>query len=360
MSTAHNDIKKLTPSNQAISDLRELLFLSVLKFGSIAETLSPQYGARNGKIVGGIGEFDIVGESKKMCKPEFNSTKLGTQEKMWELGSLVISESLCADDFAETVAKFCMNTGTRKADLTDTDLLSHIVEPRLKTAIEKALWRYFWLGDKSAKNVADGGVITDGIPVKYFNPIDGLFKRLFEITANNNAQRVVISANAEASKSAQRAKLFEPGVATKIFDDLIYDANVKLRQQTDKAVWCTQSYADALASDIKKSNKGSDLQWESLFDGLVSATKYNGETIYALPIWDEMIASYEDLGATLNKPHRVLYASKGTLWGGVESENSFMPDLDIWFSKDDQENKILGREDLGTLIWEDELVQFAY
>lgn len=359
-STALNDLKKLTPSNQAIQDLRELIFLSTLQYGSLAETLTFQYGAKNGKYVGGIGEFDIIGESKKLCKPTFNSTKIATQEKKWELGAFVVSESLCADDFAETVARFCMNTGTRKADLTDTDLLAHIVEPRLKTAIEKGLWRYYWFGDKTAKNVSAQGIITDGVDTKHFTAVDGLFKRLYDITATNASRRIKIDANGEASKALQRSKLFEDGVATGIFDDLIYGANIKLRQQTDKVVLCTQSYADALASDVKKTNKGSDLQWESLFDGLVSATKYNGETILALPIWDEMIASYEDQGDTLKFPHRVLYASKSALWGGVESENDFMPNLDIWFSKDDQENKILGREEVGTLIWEDDLVQFAY
>lgn len=360
-STAYNDLSQLTPDNLAIKDLRELLFLEVLKFGAISETLSLQYGVQDKKIVGGIGEFNILGESRNMCNPTFNATKLNTQEKRWELGTLAVLEQMCADDFIETVARFAMKTGTDKADLTQTDLLNYIVEPRLKEAVEKAVWRYFWFGDKDAVNVTDGGNITNGIDVKFFTPIDGLFKRLFALTAGaNNKQRVTISANAETTYANQRAKMFDSGVATKVFDDLIYNASMKLRQRTDKIVLCTQSYADALASDIKKTNKGSDLQWESLFDGLVSATKYNGQTILALPIWDEMIAAYENKGTALNCPHRVLFAAKDVLWGGIESANDFMPNLKIWFSDDDQVNKILGREDLGTLIWEDELIQFAY
>lgn len=359
-STAYNDIYKLTPNNKAISDLRELLFLEVLKFGSISETLTLKYGVQNGKYVGGVGDFGLVGEDKKMCNPDYNATSLSAQEKIWELGRLVISESMCADDFIETVAELALNTGTDKADLTDTFLLNGIVEPRLREAIEKAIWRYFWFNDTAAQHATDGGVITDSLDLKFFTPIDGLFKRLFAITAANPAQRVTIAANAEATKAAQRTAMFAEGAATGVMDQLIYNASMKLRQRSDKIVLCTQSFADALASDIKKTNKGSDLQWQSLFDGLVSATRYNGETLLALPLWDEMIAAYEDKGATLNYPHRALFAAKDTLWGGVESQNDFMPNLKIWFSDDNQVNYILGREELGTMVWEDDLIQFAY
>lgn len=359
-STAYNDIKNLTVDNLGLSNLRELLFLERLKFGSISETLNLQQGVIDGKIVGGVGDFGLIGENMAMCAPKYNQTKLGTQEKKWELGTLAVAEQMCAADFLETVARFCLNTGTDKSDLTNTDLLNFIIEPKFGEALEKALWRYMWFGDKAAANVEDGGIITDGTEVKFFNSMDGLFKRLTAITTQNTNQRVTISANTQATFALQRSKMFEEGAATSVFDDLIYNANMKLRQRSDKMVLCTQSYADALASDIKKTNKGSDLQWESLFGGLVYATQYNGERILSLPIWDEMIAAHENNGSALNNPHRVLYAAKDTLWGGIESTNSILPNLKIWYSEDDDVNRIRGREEVGTLIWENDLIQFAY
>lgn len=359
-STGLNNIKNLSFCEDGINHLRELLYLEVLKFGSIAETMTINYGIWNGKKIGGIGEFDEIGQDAKMCDPEWNHTNIRTVEEAWKLGVFDIAEELCADDFEETIAQYAMNTGTRRADLTDTDILSYIIEPRLKLAIEKGIWRYMWFGDKTAKNIADGGTITAGKDVKFLKSIDGLFRRLFALTASEPGQRVTIAANAETSYTDQYEAMFEQGAASKVFRDLVYKCDPKLMQMSDKAVWCTQSYANALAEDVKGGNKGSSLQWESLFGGLVYATEYNGQKINALPIWDEMIKVYENTGTALNKPHRAVFASKASLLGGCQSSGSMIPDLDIWFSKDSQKNRIKGREMFGTTLWEPELIQFAY
>ncbi|EGK04662.1 hypothetical protein [Dysgonomonas mossii] len=358
-STALNNINQLTPDNLAIRDLRELLFLEVLQAGAINEIVDLNYGVLNGAHLGGVGEFGLLGEDKAMCRPTFNNTNLATQQKIWELGRIVVAEEMCADDFESTVAKFSMKTGTDRADLTQTDLLSYIIEPRLKTAIEKMIWRVSWFGDKAAQNVYDGGIIKDGIDVKFFTMADGLFKKLFAITAANTKQRVTIAANTAATYTAQRDNMRASGAATGVIDALVYNANPILRQAEGRFILCTQSFADALAIDIKANNKGSDLQWQSLFGGLAYATEYNGEKLIRLPIWDEMIQAFEDNGTTLNKPHRALFCTKDNLKVGFESSN-LMPDLKIWFSEDDQTNKILGRDKMGTLTWQDELIQFAY
>ncbi|NDW10129.1 hypothetical protein [Dysgonomonas sp. 520] len=357
-STGYDFIKNLTPDNGAVTNLRELLFLTVLQSEAIEKTLTVQPGAMHGKKVAGIGDMGIVGEVQSACKPIFNSTIIDTQEKEWDLGEFTVAEEICYKDLKDTLVRHAMRTKTSVADLTGTDYIDIVVEPRLREALTRMFWRLFWFGDKAAKNVEAGGIVTNTIDTKYFDVCDGLFKRLFAITAANPDQRVEIEANGSANYKAQRDDLRADGVATAIFEDLIYNADMRLRQASDKVVLCTQSYADALAIDVKRTT-GSELQWESLFDGFVSATKFNGQEIVALPIWDDMIAAFEDNGTTYNKPHRVVYASKGTLWGGIASAN-VIEELDIWFSKDDQVNRMLVRDEIGTLVWEDSLIRFAY
>lgn len=358
-STAYNDLYQLTPDNQGISDLRELLTLTILQNGLLDEVLDINFGVRNGKIIGGIGEFGLVGEKAPICSPTFNATRLSTQEKVWDLGSFVVKERLCADDFLETVAKFSLKTGNEVADLTGTDLMNLIVEPHLQKAIERALWRVLWFGDLYAENVDDSGLITDGVDTKFFTTCDGLFKRLMNAAPSGSFRRVNIAANAQTTYAAQKAGIRVSGVATGVFDSLIYEADMRLRQQSDRFILCTQSMADALAIDIKTNNRGSDLHWESLFGGLVYATRYNEERIIALPIWDQMIAAFNNTGTKLFAPHRALFATKSNLLVGVEGKQ-FPTDLSVWFSQDDQAVKILARENLGTMIWEDDLIQFAY
>jgi hypothetical protein len=358
-STGKQFFDQFTVSNQGITDLRELLFLSVLQYGSINETMDILTGVVHGSKLGGVGELEPVGRPSNGCSPQWKASKIATLEKTWNLGAYEIAESICYADLEQTMVDFSMKTGTDRADLTGTDYIDAIVAPLLTQAMEKMLWRLLWFGDTAAENIEDDGTITDGVDPSLFTATDGLFKRLFAITAGNPPQRVTVSANAQATYAAQLAALRASGVATAIFDQLIYNAPMKLRQKSDKILLVTQTLADALAIDVKANNKGSGLQWESLFDGFVSATQYNGQKILALPIWDEMIQTFENTGAKWINPHRAVFASKNTLKGGVQSNNT-IADLQIFFDQKEQTNYLLAKDKAGTLVWEDELTMFAY
>ena len=357
-STGQSYVDQFTVSNQGIMDLRELLFLQILQFGSINETMDVLTGVIPGSRLGGIGEMEPIGRPANGCNPDWKASKIATQEKVWELGEYEVAEKICYKDLEDTLVQFSLRTGTARADVTGTDYMDVIIEPTLRTAMEKMIWRMLWFGSKTSANFSDGGSITNGIDPTLFKVCDGLFKRLFDLTIAFPLQRVTISANTETSYAAQISAIRTAGVATGIFDELIYNAPMTLRQSSDKILLVTQTLADALAIDIKRTT-GSNLQWESLFDGLVSATIYNGQKILALPLWDEMIQVFENNGTSWNKPHRAVFASKSTLKGGINSSN-LLAELKIWFSDDDQDNKMLVRDKVGTLTWQDILIMFAY
>lgn len=357
-STGQIEMTNLTPDNGAVMDLRELIFLTVMQSEAFENTVNLSPGAIHGKIMGGVGKMGLVGELMPKCKPTWNATNIATQQKKWDLGEWTVAEEICYKDLKETLVRYAMRKKTSVSDLTGTDYMDIIVEPKLSEAITDMLWRLYWFGDKEADNVGTGGIITTGVDPKFFHVCDGFFKRLFAITAAKPLQRITIGANTAASYKLQRDGLRAEGIATGILDSLVYDSDIRIRQASDKIVLCTQSFADALAIDAKRTS-GSDLQWESLFDGLVSATKFNSQDIMALPKWDEMIAAYEDNGTTLNLPHRALYVPKSNLLAGIASEN-LLEELHIWFSQDDQVNRMLARDEIGTIVWEDDLIQFAY
>jgi hypothetical protein len=358
-STAQQYLDQFTVDNQGITDLRELLTLAVLQNGSLDEVIDMNFGILNGKRIGGIGAFEPLGKALPKCNPTYSAAKIATLEKVWSLGEFAIAQTTCVEDFEDTIVKFCLKTGNDRADLSATDLYTVVIIPELEKAINKALWRVFWMGDVNAASVDDDGIITDGVDLGLFNMTDGLFKRLMAIAPSGSDQQVPIAANAAATYALQRSGMRLPGVATSVFDDLIYNADMRLRQQSDRRVLCTQSFADALAIDIKASNKGSDLQWESLFGGLVYATRYNGEEIIALPIWDEIIREFNDTGVNWFAPHRALFAPKSNLLGGVQG-TSFPTVLDIDYNKKERVNYIYARDAVGTQVWQDELIQFAY
>lgn len=360
-STGKSYIDQFTINNQGIMDLRELLFLTVLQFGSINETLDLMTGVVPGSRIGGVGEMEPVGLPSNGCDPQWNASKIATIEKLWELGAYEVAESICYEDLEETLVRFSMRAGTDRADLTSTDYIDVIVEPKLKEAMEKMIWRMLWLGDKTADNVTNGGVITDTVNANLMKVCDGLFKRLFTLPA---AQRITIAANTAATKDAQRSGILVAGVAKKIFDDILWKAPIKLRQKSNRILMVTQSLADALTIDVKN-NAGSDLQWTAVLDGLgnenslMTTTVYNGQKIMALPLWDDMIQTFEDGGTVFNKPHRAVYTTKDQLKGGIHSSGA-LADLQINFDFLTQRNYMLAKDKVGALTWEDNLIMVAY
>ncbi|MCL1933948.1 MAG: hypothetical protein FWF53_09095, partial [Candidatus Azobacteroides sp.] len=198
-STGQQYMDQFTISNQGITDLRELLFLSILQFGSINETMDVMTGIVPGSRLGGIGEMEPIGLPANGCNPHWNASKIATIEKLWELGAYEVAEKICYLDLEDTLVQFAMRTGSNRADLTGTDYMDVIVEPLLSKAMEKMIWRLFWFGDKAADNISNGGLITEGVNPDLFKICDGLFKRLFDITIANPLQRVTIAANAASS-----------------------------------------------------------------------------------------------------------------------------------------------------------------
>ena len=363
-STGQEFMNQFTVSNQGIKEIRELLFLSILQYGSITETLTLETGVVNGSRLGGIGEMEAVGKPSNGCDPQWNATRIATQEKMWELFAYEVAESICYADLEATMVQFSLRTGTNRADLTGTDYMDVIVEPLLSQALEKMIWRMMWFNNRMAEHFANGGTITDGINLDLIRVNDGLFKRIFDITGANPSQRIVINANNAGTYALQIEQINASGVATEIFRQILRQAPIRLRQKSDKILLVTQSLADALTDDLKRNN-GSDLQWKAVLDGmgnertLMTTTKYNGQKIIALPIWDEMIETYQDNGTALHRPHRAVFAPKSTLLGGVEGTDQ-IADLQIWFEQIKQRNYMLCKDKVGTLTWEDDLIMAAY
>lgn len=348
----------LTPSNGALQSLSELLFSKVLGEERLAQVFNVIFGAENGKKVGFIGEFGLVGKAAQGCEPTYNNSKIETSEKTWDLGEWGVYEKICYKDLVGTLAQVAMRRGANIADLTGTEYIDDIVYPRLKLAIYKMLMRFAWFGDKNADNVADGGVITDGVDPAFFTVTDGFWKRFFAIASGNSARRVNIAANAEATFAAQKSAILGDGVASGILDNLIMGASADLRQGENQVIFVTQSLKDALNRDNRNNNKGSELQWRAIFDG-ITESQYDGIRLVAMPLWDSIIQAYESTGTAWNKPHRAVYTTTNNLLVGIDNYTDFA-ELNVFFDEKSELNLLKSKGALGTLVAQDNMVQVAY
>lgn len=348
---------QFTVDNGAITELRELLFLTVYDDPDIDLTIKNETGVTNGKKLGYIDSMGDVGEARSGCDPQYSKVNVTGIQKEWELGDWEIAKEICYDELENTIAEDSLNTGTDRAYLQDTPYWDQVLMPLLEKAMKEMFWRIVWFGDKDAKNIADGGILKAGINPKLFNMCDGLWKRLQAIIAANPNQHTEIAANAATTYLDQKNGILVPGTAIKIFDTLLADADSRIFDKPGSAIFCTNSMFKALRTDLVERYGKTTMPFENVATG-ITLSEYDGRTIIALDIWDRLIKKFEDTGTALNCPHRAIVCSPDNLFVGTNDKDK-IASLSVHFNDKDRKNYIYAASKIGTLVGEDELVQVA-
>ena len=205
---------------------------------------------------------------------------------------------------------------------------------------------YYTKDTDNKTEINDGGTYTHDIDLDYFNIIDGLFKQLrAAVTADANLG-ITIAANSQTSKASQMSYM-TPERAYTLLSDMWYKAPIKLRQMKNDTnesnrprFLVTQSIADAYEQYLL--GKGISETYVNLIDG-VKALSFLGVPVIAMPVWDEMVQSYQDLRDTFFKPHRAVLTSKSVIAVGFGSDQLY-GQFDIWYDKTSRKNYMLVKD----------------
>lgn len=351
------NFEQFTIDNGAIRDLSELLFTSIFKDPDFESIVTMMTNVENGKKLGYLDSMGDVGTPGGGFDPEYSSIQITGIEKTWDLGKWRIPKTICYEDLENTLAKYGMNSGTEAADITNTPYFDKVLQPLLQKAITEMFWRLAWFGDKEAKNVGKGGIVTDGVDTKLITPTDGFWKKLQAIIAANPEKQTPIAANGSATKTLQKTDLRQSGVAIGIVDDLLSDADSRIFDYPDHAILMTNSLFKALRNDVVDKYGKSTMPFEYVSAGF-GLSEYDGHKVIVLDIWDRLIRKYEDNGTTINCPHRAVLCSPSNLFVGT-SDSKRIASLTVKFDDRKRDNFIFAESDLGTIIGEDELVQVA-
>lgn len=333
------DFSKFNFTAEQIREVNALVFDEVMSAPEISLICMVHPNIVFDKEIGFIGQGGLVGVAGQGCDPVAQEWKIGTRSVKWTPKSWEILIHDCWKDLEATCAVYSLKNGVDISDFTTSDYFVIVVQV-LSEAIKRFIIRLFWFNDTQAANVSSGGVITNGVNIKYFNIIDGFWKQSISQITAKPSQRVTISENTGTTYSQQE---LSPSSAAAYFKQLKYKAPIALRGKSDAMTICTQSMYDAW----EQYNQGKEL--ESLYTNLVNGTKVltaYGIPLMPIPIWDEMIALYEDTGTKLNNPHRAILVQKSNLNVGVDSESSF-DDMRIWYDNDTRKVKIelMGKAD---------------
>lgn len=359
------DFSKFTVGNGALTDLRELMFLTLYRDPVIEQLITTKTGVKNGDVLDYINGMGDVGVDASGCNPTYSNIDITGIEKKWDLGSWQIAKHVCYTDLEGTLGEIALNAGTEITYLEDTPYWDLLIK-LLKQAITEMFWRIIFFGDKDAKNIADGGVLTAGVDKKLFTMCDGLWKRFTSIVAANSKQQTSISANVATEKvsstdtvtyNAQKNAIRQEGYAIKLIDTLLSDADSRIFDQPNASIYMTSSLFKALRSDVVAHYTKATMPWEQVSAG-VHVSEYDGVRVVVLDIWDRLIKKFEDTGTALNNPHRAVVCSPSNLFVGT-NDKSHIATLRTSFNDETQYNNIFATSKIDTLVGEDALVQVA-
>ena len=350
------NFESLTPKNGAVQDLAELIFLELQEDDKLGQLVTFMTRQENGKKLGFVGKAGLLGKKAKGCDPEYAKNLVQASEKTWTLEEWEIAEEICYKELENTIAEHFAANGSDMADLTSSDYMEKVVRPLLEQAIRDLIVRLVFFGDTEAE-----GNLKAGVDAEYFNLFDGIWKQLFVAVTAGKTTRVSVEANTKTTVAAQYEAMRQPGAATGVLNSLIINTPMKLRTMADRVFIVTQAFADMLNLDIQENNKGSELQWESIFAGIQKST-YQGITLIAVPQFDEIIQDYlanSTNADAYDKPFRVIYGAKGNFRAGTKSAET-LADLQITFDKKDRKNYIYAADTLGALVLAEEYAAVAY
>lgn len=280
-------------------------------------------------------------------------------EKFWEPHHTKIWLEMCWKDFLSTLYAWGIKNGIDRADLSDTDVASLLMDI-MPPAIRDDLWRMLWFGDVDITDISDSpeGTLARSSDIKYYDLLDGYWKQIFAGVAEGSGflhiPRYTITYNAQATYAAQLA--LPEGYSKTVWRALYYNADSRLRHNPNAVILCTESLMDNWREYKESKLLESSFKKE---DGLLMDGVYWNVPIIQVPIWDRIIRSDFDNGSSYHLPHRAILVDPEHIATGFDSEDA-VNKLESWYNKDTEYFNVKGGYTLDAKIIENFQFSAAY
>ena len=113
-------LSALTPDNGAIQSLKDLLVMTNFVDEELERFFTLRLNVHNGDKLGWVGEMDDIGWAGSGCDPTYKNASINFAEKEWKIGDWSIPLKWCYEELQNTIAEYCLKTGTDIGDLTST------------------------------------------------------------------------------------------------------------------------------------------------------------------------------------------------------------------------------------------------
>lgn len=352
------DLSLITFNGREVQDLSEVFYEAAFLTPGLQQFHTIVQGIKAKQQIITLGDLGLSGKKIVDCAITPNPNQIPSSTKTWNPEYIGDRFKECFVNLFDTFLVYALKDGVRKPDLTNTDW-ANFLESRVGKAAQEAVLRLAWLGNVTADNIADGGVLTAGTPPEYFNAITGFWPQLLAIVASDSSKRVTIAENAGASFAAQQFDAADRtnGTATGYFESMIYGADMRLRGASNQIIIATQSLVDQYARE-RKAVANIDLAYNRVENGISTLT-IDGVEIIPFQFLDRMIRTYENNGTKWNNPHRAVLTTRDNLQIGTEQAGNF-GELDPFYDKVAKEYIVDYAFNLDAKVALDHMVMVAY
>jgi hypothetical protein len=355
----------LTLPTDGLKEASKLIFLDKFVSPSWKEFMDVEPGIKHDTQIVMLGSYNgLAGAVRSGCDNTPNPDSISNQEKTWQPKYISDRFEDCFDNLQSTFWKYLLANGLDKENLQDSYYADYVINRVEEYMNDDMMQRLIFFTDTA---IVSGGTnnLTAG-QLKYFNPLDGIFKQCEAIVAAATTQRVTITENANATYALQQFATPTPTVhPVSDYLDLLTIGNgtttvptMELRGVSSPIILVTQSVADQYARERKAATASVEIAYMRTETG-IKYFEYNGVKILPIPTWDRLIKRHFDNGTKYLNPHRMLYTSTDNLVLGTEEESN----LSAFRSAYSEYHKKWFAEfgfNLDVKVKQDKLVQYGY
>ena len=236
-----------------------------------------------------------------------------------------------------------------------SSVLGNFLVGKVTEAFNENIIRKVWFSDTAADTIANGGVLTNGTDVDYFNTFDGLFKQYFADILTTDKNYVEITANQGASYAAQ---VLGDGDSMAVLKSMYNSADSRLQNSPNIQFLVTRSLWDGYLNDLESTQNAGAGNTFINENGQLTLT-YRGIPVVKMEKWDRVIEEYENDGTKLNLPHRAVLTTPDNIPVGTLAQSDFGT-LNAFYDQYFRENVIDGTYSIDSKHLENYLSVIAY
>lgn len=287
-------------------------------------------------------------------------------QKYWEPVTIEDMIDYCQADLDVNFKPLVIRNAKDKfGDLSDQEAINVFVSASIERFIKESAERLAWLGDTEADNVSEGSYITDSVDPKFYTPLDGIWKQIFDAkTAGTLTAFTNVAANEEATKALQLSTL-DDDAAFAIVKGVYDQAPDPLKLDPAAYIWVTpqvyNQYKNYLAANTLS---GGGIAMITL-EGIPTPTYMGVPLKTSLLIGQKILTDMEvsDGGSpevlTYNLPHRAVMATPDLLPAATTNTEDIEA-LESFYEQKDRKSYIRFDYALDVKVVRPDMISVAY